>query len=173
MRNLFIIMIITCVPGLTHAQRKVEKLNKYLASNGITYKVGDEIKLGRGSGNNGDFVYLRFGGWYGATDTNPQLVNSASSGLVLVIKKIKRYDYKRFKGVYFTVGGGNITNYLLDIENAVSTCEVENCIKDNKVNIPSSGDKYNRIAKLKELLDAGAITKEEFELEKKKILNDN
>lgn len=76
---------------------------------------------------------------------------------------------KRYKGVYFTVGGGNITNYTLDIENAIATCEVENCIEEkNERN--SSVDKYDQLKKLKELFDEGILTQEEYDAEKKKIL---
>lgn len=38
-------------------------IDRYTASNGITYKEGDQIKLGRGSATNGDFLYLQMGGW--------------------------------------------------------------------------------------------------------------
>jgi hypothetical protein len=40
-------------------------------------------------------------------------------------------------------------------------------------NSDSSADKYDRLAKLKALLDSGAIDKVEYEREKEKILNSN
>lgn len=160
--------------------KKMEKLDEYVASNGITYKVGDEIKLGRGSDTNGRFVYINIAGWgamAGATNNanynaDQNRLGSANSGLIVTVKKIKKYNYKRYKGVYFTIGGGNITNYSLDIENAIKTCEVENCTKEvQKVEIVgNTSDKYDQLAKLKKLLDDGVLTQAEFDAEKKKIL---
>jgi len=43
--------------------QNVKKLNEYKASNGITYKIGDEIKLGKGSNDNGNIVYVTMVGW--------------------------------------------------------------------------------------------------------------
>ncbi|MGY0408335.1 MAG: hypothetical protein ACWIPJ_08290 [Polaribacter sp.] len=40
------------------AQKKVEKLKKYKASNGVVYKIGDNITLNRGSNFNGSFNYV-------------------------------------------------------------------------------------------------------------------
>ena len=68
----------------------------------------------------------------------------------------------------FSIGGGNIINYTLDIEGAISSCEIKNCIKDRKD--ISLNDKYDKLAKIKKLFDEGILTKEEYESEKKKIL---
>lgn len=156
---------------------------KYKASNGINYQIGDTIKLGRGSAQNGDFNYLQMGGMYNTLSALNGKYNDISSsigrnysGLNVVLKKIKRYKLKGAESIVFVVGGGNITNYNLMIEDAIATCEIADCIeKVQKVQIvrdtiapPPS--KYDEIKKLKELLDIGAITQEEYDLEKKKIL---
>lgn len=163
-----ILVTLFLIPTLIYSQKK-EKLEEYTASNGITYKVGDTFKLGQGSDTNGQFVYVNMGGWMASTDPQATRLPAANAGLILTVKKIKQYNSKRFKGVYFTVGGGNITNYVVDIENAIKTCEVEICNKETV----SSYDKYDQLAKLKKLLDEGVLTKEEFESEKKKILRSN
>lgn len=160
------------VVNLVYAQN-VEKLEEYTASNGITYKVGDEIKLGRGSDTNGKFVYVNVGGWAMSTDAESNRLGAANAGLIVTVKKIKKYDYKRYKGVYFTVGGGNITNYTLDIENAIITCEIEDCKNNNEVSSISTSDKYDQLAKLKKLFDDGVLTEEEYNAEKKKVLDGN
>lgn len=164
-----IILLITAVSTFTfgHSQN-TEKLKEFTASNGITYKIDDEIKLGRGSDTNGNFVYVKMGGW-AAANGNVSGLGPGNTGLIVTIKKIKKYHHKRYTGVYFTVGGGNITNYILDIENAILTCEVENCT--DKVSTPiTKTDKYDQLKKLKELFDDGVLSKEEYDSEKKKIL---
>lgn len=116
------------------------RLQEYTASNGITYKVGDDFKLGRGSDTNGRFVYANMTGW--AMSTNPQQnrLPAANAGLIVTIKKINKYNYRRNKGVFFTVGGGNITNYLIDIENAIATCEVVPCNNEQPEQITGKYD---------------------------------
>jgi len=150
--------------------QKVDNLEEYTASNGVVYKVGDEIKLGRGSGNNGKFVYVTIGGWGGALNT-PQDngLPAGSTGLVVTLKKIRKYDSKRYKKVLFIVGGGNITNYNLDIESAIAECEIEKC-KTVSEAPKSADDKFDKLKKLKELYDGGAITEAEYTEQKKKLL---
>ena len=175
MNKITFLIIAILTLNLSHGQKKKEKLSEFTASNGITYKIGDEVKLGRGSDTNGKFVYVNIGGW--AVSTNPEnnRLGAANSGLIVTIKKIHKYNYKRYKGVYFTVGGGNITNYTLDIESAIKTCEVEHCTKEiQKVEIVgNTSDKYDQLKKIKELLDEGILTQEEYDAEKKKILEKN
>ena len=104
-----------------------------------------------------------------STNAEANRLGAANSGLIVTLKKIKKYNYKRYKGVYFTVGGGNITNYTIDIENAIKSCEIEVC-NDKKEVAESKPDKYDQLAKLKKLLDDGVLTQEEYDAEKKKIL---
>jgi len=153
--------------------QNVKKLNEYKASNGITYKIGDEIKLGKGSNDNGNFVYVTMGGWALASGEAASL-GAGNAGLLVKIKKIKKYNYKHYKGVYFTVGGGNITNYNLDIENAIATGEVQNSRNKHlaqEKNV-THYNKYDELEKIKKLFDQGVLTKEEYETEKQKILNE-
>lgn len=169
MKKITLLTIILLTFHIANGQKKREKLEEYTASNRITYKIGDEIKLGRGSDTNGKFVYVKIGGW--AVSTNPEnnRLGAANAGLIVTVKKINKYNYKRYKGVYLTIGGGNITNYTMDLENAISTCEVENCTKESEV-AQSTSDKYDQLGKLKKLFDDGVLTEKEYEAEKKKIL---
>ncbi|MBA7541676.1 hypothetical protein ES705_33992 [subsurface metagenome] len=173
MKNLSL-LVITIFLFISANAQKIQKLKEYKASNGITYKVGDEIKLGRGSNDNGNFVYVTMGGW-AAANGDVSGLGPGIAGLIVTVKKIKKYNYKRYKGVYFTVGGGNITNYNLDIENAILTCEIQDCKKNDvaKSDSKESSDMYAELKKLKELYDNGILTKEEYEKEKKEILDKN
>ena len=154
-----------------------ESIDSYKASNGKTYQIGDTIKLGRGSSDNGSFLYLQMGGWgmvaSARTDgKNDFTMPSSYSGTNVILKKIKQQKFKGAIKIIFVVGGGNITNYNLMIEDAIATCEIVDCkekvLKVETINQPSKADE---IKKLKELLDSGAITKDEFDAEKKKVLD--
>lgn len=144
--------------------------DSYTASNGVTYTEGDTIKLGLGSGLNGQFVHLKIGGWAvfaGAEST----VGTGYSNTGVVLKKIKHKKIKGVKKPVFTVGAGDITNYRLDIESAIQTCEVIPCNSSKKVVKVEKTGKYDKLAKIKKLLDQGILTQEEYEIEKDKILN--
>lgn len=143
-----------------------QKITEYNASNGVLYKVEDSIKLGRGSGENGNFVYFSTGGWAYAANGGETAgyLNHTFAGTTVNIKKIKKVQEK----IVFIVGAGGVTNYNLIIEDAIATCEIENCNKNNTNTQEPS--KLDELKKLKELFDSGVLTQEEFDSEKKKIL---
>lgn len=149
----------------------VNNSKQYTASNGVTYHIGDKIELGRGSGINGKFNYLKVGGWGGALGGSEQ-IGSGYSGQKVILKSIlyennKRRDYTK---VWMQVGGGNITNYSLEIEQAIQSCEVVPC-KANQQISANTIDVADELMKLKKLLDEGILTKEEFDSQKRKLLN--
>lgn len=154
------LLIIIVVIATSHAE--AQELPEYTASNGVTYKPGDNIKMGRGSGNSGDFVYLVMGGM-----AQQNVIHKNYAGRGVTLKRIKKFKSGGQDKVAFIVGGGNITNYNLFIEDAIATCEVEACNRQ-PVEAP---DKFQKLKELKELLDSGALTQEEYDKEKQKILN--
>ena len=59
------------------------------------------------------------------------------------------------------------------IEDAIAFCEVADCpTRKEKEDENNDVSKYDELSKLKLLLDNGTLTKEEFDLEKQKILGD-
>ncbi|MCK0126914.1 SHOCT domain-containing protein [Gelidibacter sp. F2691] len=144
-----------------------QNLKEYKASNGITYKIGDDVIMGIGSGNNDQYVYM----WItSALAKGGEIKSRAYNGYPVTIKKIKRFKDKKTEKVLFLVGGGNISNYTLDIENAIESCEIKDCGNNSTKISDKETDKYEKLKKLKELLDSGIITQAEFDSEKKKIL---
>lgn len=87
-------------------------MKEYAASNGVTYHVGDTVKLGRGSGASHEFLYV--------LTSSGASAQRAYSGGKLVINKIHRVNFRGIDKVYFVTS----PKYLLYIEDAIETCEV-------------------------------------------------
>jgi hypothetical protein len=153
-----------------------QKITEYKATNDITYKVGDTVKLGRGSAPNGEFLYLQMGGWaaamsYDSNKGSDQMnIGRGYANTGVTIKKMKTHKIKGFQKMMFTVGGGNITNYVLSIDDAIQACEVIPCKSNNTAVATAPASTADEIAKLKKLLDSGALTQAEYDAQKKKIL---
>src|SRR5690348_2738732 len=85
---LFILLLVASAAG-------AQKMDSYTASNGVTYNVGDTVKLGRGSDPSGDFLYLQMGGWAALdAETSATKVGKNYSGMAVLIKKIKTFKLK-------------------------------------------------------------------------------
>ena len=157
-------------------------------SDKVKFSVGDDIKVGTGSTDDGSFKYIRINSasWthFSSTDgPNGRGANQANSlpsnfsGHLMHIKKIRRDgNEKRGYVVYLVLGGGTMTNYECDIVRAVNVGEIEcdGCV--SKKNTPTvivnnSGSTADELIKLKKLKDDGVITQEEFDMQKKKLLN--
>lgn len=113
MKKLLVILLMLGTVTV-YAQKNIPQ---YKASNGITYQPGDTVRLGMGSGNNGEFLYVASGG------LAPAGLSRAYAQKYAVIKKINNVKFKGQDSYYFVVGMGNST-YNLGIENAIVSCEV-------------------------------------------------
>jgi hypothetical protein len=152
---------------------------EYKASTGVTYHVGDTIKLGRGSATNGDFLWLQMGGWgavmsYNQNKGSDQFnIGKGYSGMNVILKRIKTIKFKGATKTIFVVGGGNITNYDLHIEDAIESCEIAICKMSNATAAAGPADKFDQLKKLKELYNEGVLSHEEYDAEKAKLLSQN
>ncbi|HLI93629.1 MAG TPA: SHOCT domain-containing protein, partial [Puia sp.] len=102
-------------------------------------------------------------------------LGKAYGGLNLQVKAIKKLgNKKRGFRYYIKVGGGNIVNYQVELEDAIAVGE----IVGTNVSVPiqmaaipnNASSPADELKKLKQLLDAGAITQQEYDSTKKKIL---
>ena len=145
----------------------------YIASNGITYQVGDSVKMGMGSKGNGGYQSLTLAGFLAIAsyDQNKGAEQLDAShgfyGLLLPILKIKHTNYFGQKIVYFVVKANGKAKFNLMIESAIELCEISPC--KGKINNASNSE-ADEIGKFKKLFDEGAITQEEYDTKKKSIL---
>ncbi|RYD75116.1 MAG: SHOCT domain-containing protein [Sphingobacteriales bacterium] len=158
------------------ATAQTSNVQEYAAPNGKTYKVGDTIKLGRGSDPQGHFRFLELGGW-GAIMTNDSRkdasqnnIGRAYNGMNVAIKKIKQTKSRGAVKTIFVVGGGAISNFNLVIDDAIANCEVADCDNKKVETVVAQESNLDKLKKLKELFDAGVLTKEEYNTKKAKIL---
>jgi hypothetical protein len=169
MKNLTFLILVVFTITVAIGQKASEKLEKYTASNGITYEIGDQIQLGKGSGTNGEFVYINRGGSVNGNNSQNKGVGSANAGLLFTIKKMNKYNFRRIQGVYLTLKKGKKAIYTLDLENAIVNCEVGKCDKedtdDQVINY-----KNNPLGLLKKRYKDGSLSKKQYEAEKRKML---
>jgi len=181
-QNLYImkrlLLLLLLLPTISFAQvlGLGKRLSEYKASNGITYHVGDTVKLGQGSAPNGTFRYVQYGGWLMFTQgggTDAHNVERSYSGYGAVIKKIHSFKAHGIPKVVFAVDITQSSNFDLWIEDAITTCEVANCTGHavHATVVQQSDDNLDRLKKLKGLLDSGAISQAEYNEQKKKLLN--
>jgi hypothetical protein len=99
-----------------------KQLDSVVLSNGSVIRKGDLIKCGIGSTADKSFAYIYTnpGSMAGRINISPSY-----AGLNLEVKKINHYKTKRNDVVILVVGGGNIVNYWVEIENAIKTGEIE------------------------------------------------
>lgn len=175
MKSIFTLSLLICLS----LSLKAQKITQYTAINGVTYHLGDTVRLGRGSSPGGTFMYLQMGGWGAALSyssnggPNQMNIGRGYANTAVIVKKIKTNKIQGIVKYYFTVGGGNITNYILVIDDAIQACEVMPCQQNSTETtiIQRSDDNLDKLKKLKALLDSGAITQAEYDAQKAKLLS--
>ena len=151
-----------------------QDITSYKATNGITYRVNDTVRLGKGSNANGSFVYVE---QYGPGPMVPPDPNRAPSGRSLpktfsnstvVLKAIRKTAVNGVDKYIFMVNPGGLFRFTMYIDDAIAACEVKPCDADRE----KAGSVADEIKKLKALLDQGAITQAEYDAQKKKLLGE-
>jgi hypothetical protein len=145
--------------------------------------VGQKLKLGTGTMNDGDFKYIRKSNTslfaYYSPNGNQSAANSANalrrnqSGLEYKVIRIDEKGNKKLGYVYYPILA---SRYEVDIDNAIVSGEIvvpdefkpkqKSMIVEVKQNISVADE----LIKLKKLKDDGVITEEEFQAQKKKLL---
>jgi hypothetical protein len=169
MKNLFAaVLLLMPFIGLS------QDMKEYKAGNGKTYHVGDTVKIGLGSTPEGAFKYVQVsqpGFLPPRRNSNDMNARKDAAKSNAVIKRIKTGSRLTDAGnkIIFVVKTGGIMNYDVWIEEAIASCEVTPCASATGINSAPVGV-ADELLKLKKLLDAGGITKEEYDAQKKKLL---
>ena len=164
------LLLLTCI--VASANCFAQTHTSYKALNGLTYKIGDTVKLGRGSAPNGSFNYVEMGG-FGAFLAHRQQrgdqlsIDKTYANTPAIIKKIKASQINGKQKTTFVVYSRGPANFNLTIDEAIQACEVLPCSNQPATGVSSVADE---ILKLKKLLDSGAITQTEYDAQKKKLI---
>ena len=149
-------------------------------SNGMKFYPNMNIKLGTGTLPSGDFKFITTSqsSWLNVMGGNTEMYRGDRkfSGHTFTVKKIRKEGTKKRGYTYYLVlGGGNIVNYECDIENAMAFNEV--IVPDEfkkKVaatfEIKQTLSVSDELIKLKKLYSDSLLTKDEYELQRKKLL---
>ena len=136
--------------------------NYYETKSGHVFKVGDTIRLGQPVTISSGLLLPTTGHWETLfSEENENIQNMNFINKKAVISKI---DLTGDAKLHFKLFGKKL-NILID--DGVSLGE----IAITNTNIKNSLDKYDLIKKLQSLLNTGAITQEEFQSEKTKLLS--
>lgn len=176
-----LLLLISCGPLLSQAQSNFTSLKEakeatadgYKTASGWIIKEGDKIQTGRGTMPNKSFAYI-YNAPGIALDVSRTPLGATWSSKQATVKKITFSGTKK-SGLtpILVVGMGHLNNYWIEIDNAIAAGEIIPPAEFQKKDVPSTGTASvaDELKKLKELLDAGAITQEEYDQQKKKLLN--
>jgi hypothetical protein len=166
---------------------KFENDTLYTTS-GFKVTVNQELKIGTGSTNDGDFKFIRknstgFGTIMTTTDNNAYNKSQFSlprnmAGHKGKVVKIVRRGTKKIGFTYEPLVTFGLGKYEIDIENAIAFGElvVPDEFKPKSKNtstvieVKQEVSVADELAKLKKLKDDGILTQEEFDVQKKKLL---
>jgi hypothetical protein len=142
---------------------------------GYNITVDQEVKLGTGTRDNGDFKFITVSktSWLVVANPKQPSMHKEFGHHTAIVKKLKTTGNEHNGYIYYLILGiGDIVNYQCDVENAIAAGEivVPDRFKAKTANGPTSV--ADELAKLKKLYDDSVITKEEFEAQKKKLLGE-
>ena len=128
------------------------QFNEYISKDGSVYKEGDTITVGKGSGTNGFFTFIQvMTNMGGAYMLEPKGTNTKTIIKSVVVNGNKREGWK----VWFVTKAGQGNKYLFPFEDAVASGEIKSFGM-------TSDEALTELKKLKDKLDLGLITQDEF-----------
>jgi len=114
-----------------------ESLDRYTSSNGLVVNDNDSITIGVGSLPDGSYLHI-----YMSSLLSPLSANNieycrtnfklqpGQEGATVVVRKIKQADGK----VYFFVPLGGSTSFIIEVEDAIASCELAYCRPEGYLN---------------------------------------
>jgi hypothetical protein len=196
MKKILTALTFTLLVSNAFSQDKENTLPKVVedtlfTKSGYNIVIGQEINLGTGSTPDGDFKFIRrnssgFGTMMVMTDNNAYNKSELSLPRTMaghkgkVVKIVKRGNKKI--GIDYeplvTFGSGR---YEIDVDNAIATGEIvvpdefkpKSKTATTVVEVKQQISVADELTKLKKLYDDSVLTKEEYEAQKKKLLEQN
>ncbi|NCT92912.1 MAG: SHOCT domain-containing protein [Chitinophagaceae bacterium] len=165
-------------PGMSASDIKKMLNDGYTLSSGWTIKEGDTLRLGPGTMPDKRYAYiyqspLNFFATASADNSGKNYLAS-NAARNAIVKEFITYGTKRSGfTIIAKVGVGDISNYWIEIDNAIGSGELTPPAMYSSFYKKTSGPAASiadELKKWKDLLDAGAITKEEYEAQKKKLI---
>lgn len=194
MKRILFFLVSALLSFTSYCQENDESIPRIIkdtlfTTNGYNIIQGQDVKIGTGSMVDGDFKFIRINTAslfaYTSTSGYQNQANSANafprsqSGLKYKIKKLEKRGNKKHGYVYYAKIGTGLVNYEIDVENAIASGElnVPEEYRTKKggttVEVKNQLSVADELTKLKKLLDDGILTKEEYETQKKKLLEKN
>lgn len=175
------LFILACLLGLSITKGFTQqKLLKYTAGNGLTYGIGQMLRLSQGSGSTGQFNAI----YWGTMALGEGRTKAEVSKYGLTIKEILKGDGFGGSRVLFTMeqnSDGFTSTYTLDIEKAIDLCEIRPCRLDppqpSLLPAPPAGwnpgknGLNDELVRAQVLLHDGEISRPEYETYKRFILS--
>ncbi|MBP6477299.1 MAG: SHOCT domain-containing protein [Chitinophagaceae bacterium] len=161
------------------------KDDKLYTQSGYVIEEKQMVKIGTGTMPDGDFKYIRIAATslMQYSGNNRSAVNSSNSlpgrnrGYEYKVVRIDKRGTKKRGYNYYPVINVGAIRYDIDIDNAIATGELEvpdqykPKVKPLVVEMKGAPlSVADELAKLKKLYDDGILTKEEYEAQKKKLL---
>ncbi len=134
------------------------------------FKVGDTIRIGQGSSPERNFRYIYERHFYGAPNGIASELYVIKNLKIVTDKKTGFNTYYGFIKLAGLITGGD---YAINLESAIRYKEIisiNNLDFNNENKNSSKLSNADELKKLKDLLDQGILTQEEFNTEKMKIL---
>lgn len=150
-----------------------KRLESIRTSDGYIIKKNDTVFLGSGSDIHGNFIYIQNRSIFLSGDRS---LTRNFVGMHGTVKSIDEYDTKRHGSKILLVVNFGGLNTNVDFDPAIANGEIRAINfhtfnnKTTSASNASAQSKADEIKKLKELLDSGALTQDEYDAEKKKIL---
>jgi hypothetical protein len=187
MRKIIIVLLLTPLLSLAQNERLPRYENDTLYTiSGFTVTKDQKLKIGTGAMPDGDFKYIRTSSTslfqYRSNNGYQGLANQANafsrgnSGLEFKVIRIDKRGTKKNGFVYYPVINSGMVRYEIDLENAIASGEIDvpdqykPKPKETAVVVKQEISVADELVKLKKLYDDGILTKEEYESQKKKLL---
>jgi len=179
MKNSFLILTMTFLSITSYGQKKgAEEIITYTTEDGTTYTVGDSIHLGIGSNtNDGNFRYV-----YTLPNFNynhTRYYNASLNGKFAIIDKMQQNGSDKMGYTMYFIFRYPAGKSAVMVESAIAAGEMITPASKKKAEAKGSpiiiqqggASLADEIKKLKDLLDQGILTQEEYDAQKQKLLN--